>query len=94
MIGSLYCTAVANSWPFIRKSPSPLIASTVRSGYRRLHRHRRRHAIAHEAADRRHLGAEAAEAIEAMNPAGIIARAVAENGVGGQMPAQPDHDLD
>ena len=33
--GNLYCTAVENSWPLIRKSPSPLIATTLRFGYRR-----------------------------------------------------------
>jgi hypothetical protein len=35
-IGSSYCTAVAKSWPFIRKSPSPAMQTTVRSGYSRL----------------------------------------------------------
>ena len=30
--GSSYCTAVANSWPVIMKSPSPQNATTVRSG--------------------------------------------------------------
>ena len=62
-------------------------------GIKRLHRHRGGHAIAHEAAYRRHLGVEAAEAVEAVDPAGIIARAVAEDGIGRQMIAQPDHDL-
>ena len=33
MMGSRYCTAVASSWPVIRKSPSPEKAITVRSGY-------------------------------------------------------------
>ena len=28
----VYITAVANSWPFMRKSPSPLTEITVRSG--------------------------------------------------------------
>ena len=32
MTGSSYCTAVANSCPVIRKSPSPANAITVRSG--------------------------------------------------------------
>ena len=31
-IGRLYCTAVAKSWPVIRKSPSPATHTTVRSG--------------------------------------------------------------
>ncbi|MGY4379024.1 hypothetical protein ACVWZ3_006663 [Bradyrhizobium sp. i1.3.6] len=31
--GASYCTAVANSWPFIRKQPSPAKATTTRSGY-------------------------------------------------------------
>ena len=32
MIGRSYCTAVANSCPVIRKSPSPAKQTTVRSG--------------------------------------------------------------
>ena len=32
MIGTLYCTAVANSCPFIRKSPSPAMHTTGRCG--------------------------------------------------------------
>ena len=32
MMGASYWMAVANSWPFIRKSPSPFMASTVRCG--------------------------------------------------------------
>src|SRR6202042_3145437 len=35
MIGRPYCTAVANSCPFIRKSPSPAKQTTVRFGNRR-----------------------------------------------------------
>ena len=45
------------------------------------HRHRGRHAVPHEAAYRRHLGAQVAKAVEAVNPAGIIARAIAQDGV-------------
>ncbi len=58
-----------------------------------LHRHRRRHAIAHRARGRRDMGAEAAEAVEAVDPGGVIAGAVAEDRVVGQVVAQPDHDL-
>ena len=39
------------------------------------------------------LGVELAEAIEAVDPAGIIAGAIAQDGVGRQVLAQPDHDL-
>ena len=58
-----------------------------------LDRHGGGQAEAHKAADRRHLGGETAEAIEAVNPGGVIACAVGQCGVGGQMAAQPDHDL-
>ena len=32
MTGQSYCTAVASSWPFIMKSPSPAKATAIRSG--------------------------------------------------------------
>ena len=35
MTASPYCTAVAKSWPVIRKQPSPAKATTVRDGSRR-----------------------------------------------------------
>ncbi len=38
------------------------------------------------------MGAEAAEAEEAVNPGGIIAGAVAQDGIGRQVFAQPHHD--
>ena len=53
MIGRSYCTAVANSCPFIRKSPSPAKHTTVRSGWRRFIADRGRHAVAHRARGRR-----------------------------------------
>ena len=52
-------------------------------GIQPLHRHRRRQAIAHRAGGRRDLGGEVAEAVEAVDPAGEVAGAVAEDGVVG-----------
>ena len=92
MIGRSYCTAVANSWPFIRKQPSPAKATTVRSGMQRLGGDRGRHAVAHRAGGRRRLRGEAAEAVEAMHPGGVVAGAVGEDGVVGQHLFQIVHD--
>ena len=57
-----------------------------------LHGHGGGNAIAHGCRDRRDMRAHLAEAVEAMNPGGVISRAVAENGVLGQVRAQPGHD--
>lgn len=55
--------------------------------------HRRRHAISHRARGRRELGGKAVEAMMAMDPAGVVAGAVADDRVLGQAIAQPGHDL-
>src|SRR5262249_47252939 len=84
MTGRSYCTAVANSCPVIRKSPSPAKAITVRSGARPFHADRRRHAVAHRAGDRRELAAVAAIAPIAVHPDREVAGAVADHRVGGK----------
>ena len=81
-IGSSYCTAVASSWPAIRKSPSPEKQTTVRSGRTRLGGDRRRDAVAHRAAGRRELARELVEPPEAMHPDRVVARAVRDDRVG------------
>ena len=86
-IGSSYCTAVASSWPAIRKSPSPEKQTTVRSGRDRLRRDRGRHAVAHRAAGRRELARVVVEAPEAVHPDRVVAGAVRDDRVG-QPPAQ------
>src|SRR6266571_680122 len=49
--------------------------------------------VTHRARDRSELGREAAEAIEAVNPAGIIAGTIAQDRLGLEPLAQADHDL-
>jgi len=86
------CTAVANSWPFIRKQPSPANDTTRRLGAAILGGYRRRHAVAHGAAGRRKLGAKAAILEEAMQEGGVVARSVGDDDVVGQALVQPaDH---
>ena len=57
-----------------------------------LHGHGRRHAVTHRARSRGDMLAETAEAVEAMNPSGVVSGAVAEDGVGREVFAQPHHD--
>ena len=58
-----------------------------------LHRNCGRHPIAHRRRSRRDMGHEFAEAIEAVYPRRIIARAVTDDRVDRHVLAQPDHDL-
>ena len=58
-----------------------------------LHRDRRRHAVTHRRRSRRDVGHVFAEAVEAVDPRGIIAGAVAQDRVRRHVVAQPDHDL-
>src|SRR3954453_17754940 len=89
-----YWAAVASSWPFIRKSPSPATATTGRSLKGRAAAPpagtpeplgpevgRRGHAVPHRAARRRELARHRAVAPVAVPPAGEIAGAVADDGV-------------
>ena len=62
-------------------------------GMLQLGRHRRGQAISHRARGRRELGAKLPVAPEPMHPDGIIAGAVADDGVVGQAIAQTTHDL-
>ena len=60
-------------------------------GIQPLHRHCRRNAIAHRAGDRRDVLGEATKAKEPVNPGGVIAGAVANDGIGSEIFAQPHH---
>ena len=62
-------------------------------GVDQLGRDRRRRAIAHRAAGRAELRAEAAILVVAVDPDAVIAGAVGDDRVRGQVLAQPDHDL-
>ena len=80
-IGRSYWTAVASSWPDIRKSPSPDQQTTVALRPHGLGGHRRRHAVAHRAARRRELARERVKSPEAMDPDGVVACAVRDDRV-------------
>src|SRR5260370_5673654 len=62
-------------------------------GIEPLGRDRGGNTVTHRARDRSELGREAAEAIEAVNPAGIIAGAIAQDRLRLEPLAQADHDL-
>ena len=62
-------------------------------GVQQLRGQRRRHAVAHRAALRAELGAEAPPLVVARDPAGEVAGAVGEDRVGGQRVAQVRHHL-
>src|SRR6266567_6362209 len=62
-------------------------------GIEPLSRDRGGNTVTHRARDRSELGREAAEAIEAVNPAGIIAGAIAQDRLRLEPLAQVDHDL-
>jgi DNA-binding transcriptional LysR family regulator len=87
-----YCTAVASSCPFIRKQPSPAAAITTRSGCCAW---RRRRPARHSPSRRwsAPAGCASREAVEAVEPGGVVAGAVADHGVTGQPADQPAHDL-
>ena len=90
---SSYWTAVASSWPVIRKQPSPAKQTTGRSGWAQLGRDRGRQAVAHRARGRGELGAEAAVGEVAVGPDGVVAGTVGDDRVRRQPLAQPRHDL-
>ena len=89
-----YCAAVASSCPFIRKSPSPQNEMTGRLGMDQLRRRRRR---ARRSPSSRSsapsCGAEAGVLVVAVHPAGEVAGAVGDDGLGRQALAQPRHHL-
>ena len=87
--GISYCTAVANSCPFIRKSPSPAKRDHDPIWKLSLCQNSGRRPITHGSASRSKLGTEFAEAIVAMNPDSEITGAITNNRVSGQAVAQP-----
>ena len=75
----------------MRKQPSPATATTSRCG--ELGRDGGGEAEAHGAAGGGELGGELAVGIEAVQPGGIVAGAVADDGVGRPGPGQVGEDL-
>ena len=92
-IAAPYWTAVASSWPLIRKSPSPERQTTGPLRAEQLRGDRGRDAVAHRAGARRELRAVAVELVEPVRPHRVVAGAVREHRVVGQPLAQVGHHL-
>ena len=92
-IAAPYWTAVASSWPLIRKSPSPERQTTVRSGWSSFAAIAAGIAVPHRAGARRELRPVAAELVEAVRPDREVAGAVRQHRVVRQPLAQVRHHL-